>query len=241
MINTRPADSPSQVKLAEMDVAALVTGGKDSALALHRVLREGYNVKYLVAMIPQREDSWMFHYPNIRLTDLFAEAVGIPLVKAETSGIKEEELQDLKSLLMELDVEGVVSGAIASEYQKSRIDRVCEELGLESIAPLWGEDQVKIMEELINSGFEVIITGVYAYGLSRDWLGRRISRETLDDLIELGRRYGLSIAGEGGEYETLVLDAPYFRKKIRIVKSRVVWEDYSGHLLIERAELVRKA
>ncbi|MCW4026596.1 MAG: diphthine--ammonia ligase, partial [Candidatus Bathyarchaeota archaeon] len=123
-----------------MNVAALVSGGKDSALALYRVLESGHNVRYLVTMIPRREDSWMFHYPNIRLTGLFAEAVGIPLVRSETSGIKEEELEDLRELLATLDVEGIVSGAVFSEYQKSRIDRVCRELGFKSVAPLWHED-----------------------------------------------------------------------------------------------------
>ena len=133
-----------------MKVAALISGGKDSALALHQALKRGYDVKYLVTLIPQREDSWMFHYPNVELTDLFAEACGIPLVKAETSGVKEEELEDLRRLLDKLDIEGVVSGAIASTYQKSRIDRICAELGLKSITPLWRKDEKMLIETLIS-------------------------------------------------------------------------------------------
>ncbi|MEM3153812.1 MAG: TIGR00289 family protein, partial [Candidatus Bathyarchaeia archaeon] len=82
--------------MQHMRVAVLATGGKDSTLALHRVLRLGHDVKYLVSMIPLREDSWMFHYPNIHLMDLFAEAVEIPLVKGETSGVKEIEVEDLR-------------------------------------------------------------------------------------------------------------------------------------------------
>jgi len=220
-----------------MNVAALISGGKDSALALHRVLRSGHNVKHLVTMIPEREDSWMFHYLNTRLTNLFADAVGIPLARAETPGIKEKELEDLKRVLQRVDVEGVVSGAICSEYQKSRIDRVCRELGFESLAPLWHEDPFRLMDELIEEGFDVIFTGVYAYGFDWRWLGRRVDRQSLDDLIELNRKYQVSIVGEGGEYETLVLDAPYFRKKIRITKARTVWEDTSGYLLVEEARL----
>ena len=223
-----------------MNVAALVSGGKDSALALYRVLESGHNVRYLVTMIPRREDSWMFHYPNIRLTGLFAEAVGIPLVKSETSGIKEEELEDLRELLATLDVEGIVSGAVFSEYQKSRIDRVCRELGFKSVAPLWHEDPVKLMEELIELGFRVIITGVYAYGFDEKWLGREIDRGVLKALIELNERYEVSVIGEGGEYETLVLDAPCFRKRIQLEKARRVWEDGSGYLLIEEASLEEK-
>jgi len=219
-------------------LAALITGGKDSSLALHRALSEGYKVEYLVTMIPQREDSWMFHFPNIRLTDLFAEASGIPLAKAETSGVKEEEVEDLKRLLGELDIEGVISGAISSEYQKSRIDRICKELGVSSITPLWHEDPLKLMRELIDLDFEVIIVGVYAYGFDRSWLGREINRSTLNALVELNRKYKISVVGEGGEYETLVLFAPYFGKRIRVVEAEVVWQDDSGYLSVKKAELV---
>ena len=223
-----------------MDVAALVTGGKDSALALYRAMKAGYRVRYLVTMIPLRADSWMFHYPNIWLAGLFAEAVGIPHVKAKTEGLKEKELEYLKRTLERLDVEGVVSGAIASEYQKSRIDSICEDLGLKSIAPLWHENPVGLMEELISLNFEVVVVGVYAYGLDRRWLGRRLDQAALQELTELNRRLGISVVGEGGEYETLVLDAPYFRKKIRIIEAETVWEDQSGYLRVGRAELADK-
>jgi predicted ATP pyrophosphatase (TIGR00289 family) len=223
-----------------MHVAALVTGGKDSTLALFRALKKGYEVKNLAAMLPRREDSWMFHFPNISLVDLFAEAVGIPLVKAETSGIKERELEDLKNLLSTLDVEGVVSGAISSQYQKKRIDKICRELNLESIAPLWHEDPIKLLKEMIASGFQVVIVGVYAYGFNINWLGRKIDLEALNDLVELNKKYGISPVGDGGEYETLVLDAPIFRKKIQLLKMKKIWENQSGHLLVKKAELIHK-
>jgi len=223
-----------------MRVAALVTGGKDSALALHRVLKQGYEVKYLATMLPQREDSWMFHFPNIRLTDLFAEAVGIPLVKAETIGMKETELKDLKDLLATLDVEGVVSGAISSQYQKKRIDQVCRELGLDSIAPLWQENPVALLKEILSLNFEVIVVGVYAFGFDQNWLGRKINSVTVDSLIELNKRYGVSPVGEGGEYETLVLDAPIFKKRIKLLQVDRIWENQSGYLLVKEAKLVGK-
>jgi diphthine-ammonia ligase len=223
-----------------MRVAALVTGGKDSALALYRALKQDYEVRYLVTMLPQREDSWMFHSLNIHLADLFAEAVGIPLVKSETSGIKEMELKDLKDLLATLDVEGVVSGAILSQYQKERIDRICHELNLESIAPLWHENPMKLLKEMISLGFEAIIVGVYAYGFDRSWLGRMIDSATILDLARLNEKYQVSLVGEGGEYETLVLDAPFFRKRIRLLQVEKVWEDQSGHLLVKKAEFTDK-
>jgi len=224
-----------------MRVAALVSGGKDSALSLYRALKQGYEVKFLVTMLPQREDSWMFHFPNIHLTDLFAKAAEIPLVKAETFGIKETEVEDLKKLLATLDIEGVVSGAISSRYQKERIDKICRELNLKSISPLWQEDSIQVLKEIVNLDFEVVIVGVYAYGFDQSWLGRKINQATLNDLIELNSKYQISPAGEGGEYETLVLDAPFFKKKIRLLRTEKTWENHSGHLLVREAKLVEKA
>jgi diphthine-ammonia ligase len=213
-----------------MRVAVLATGGKDSALALYKVLNEDHEVKYLVSMIPLREDSWMFHYPNIRLVDLFAEAAEIPLVKAE----------DLKRLIEGLDVDAIVSGAIASTYQKSRIEKICEQLKLKCIAPLWHENPLNILKEIVALKFDVIVTGVYAYGFSEEWLGRKIDDATIKALIELNRHYGISLVGEGGEYETLVLDAPFFKKRIKIIEAEKIWKNQSGYFLITRAKLENK-
>ncbi len=223
-----------------MRVAALVTGGKDSVLALYRAQQMGHTIEVLATMIPKRDDSYMFHFPNIHLTDYISRAVDIPLVKAETSGIKEKELDDLKELLGSLDVDGVVSGAILSSYQKERIGRICEELGLESVTPLWHEDLLNIMRELIDLKFKVIIIGVYAYGLDKSWLGKEINSETLEKLVELNEKYQISLVGEGGEYESLVLDAPFFKKRIEIVEAEATYENLSGVLVIKEAKLVNK-
>ncbi|MGC8895802.1 MAG: TIGR00289 family protein [Candidatus Bathyarchaeia archaeon] len=223
-----------------MQVAVLATGGKDSTLALQKVLDEGHEVKCLVSMIPLREDSWMFHYPNIRLVDLFSEAVGIPLVKAETLGVKEREVEDLKRVIEKIDVDAVVSGAIASNYQKTRIEKICEELGLKCLTPLWQKNPIEILEELVNLKFHVIITGVYALGFNKEWLGRKIDEETIEALKELNRQYGVSVVGEGGEYETLLLDAPFFKKRIKVIAAEKVWKNQSGYLLITKVELENK-
>lgn len=226
--------------MINMYLAALVTGGKDSILALYRMLQRGYKVKNLVTMIPQREDSWMFHFPNIHLTDLLAEAIGIPLVKGKTVGIKEKELQDLKKTLSNLHVDGVVYGAISSQYQKKRIERICQELNLKSFAPLWQENPINLLKEMIDLNFQIIIVGVYAHGLDQSWLGRKINEETIEDLIELSKRYQISPVGEGGEYETLVINAPFFKKKIQLLKIERIWENHSGYLNVIEAKLVDK-
>ncbi|MEM2875571.1 MAG: TIGR00289 family protein [Candidatus Bathyarchaeia archaeon] len=223
-----------------MKVAALISGGKDSALALYYALKRGLEVSKIVTLIPLSEDSWMFHYPNAHLTRLFAEASGIPLVSKETSGRRDEELEDLKNILAKLDIQGLVFGAVASRYQKERIDRICEELGVKSIAPLWGEDPYRVLDSLIKLRFEVIVVGVYAHGFDDSWLGRRIDAQTIQALTELNRKFGVSPIGEGGEYETLVLDAPFFIRKIKIIKSEKVWKRYSGYMNVLDAELEDK-
>jgi diphthine-ammonia ligase len=221
-------------------LAALVTGGKDSILALYRAQKMGHSIDVLASVIPERSDSYMFHFPNIHLVDYISGALGIPLVTAETSGIKEKELDDLKKLLASLDVDGVVSGAIASSYQKERVDRICGELGITSVAPLWHQDQLELMRELIDLRFKAIIVGVYAYGLDRTWLGKELNSETLEKLVGLNEKYQVSLVGEGGEYESLVLDAPIFGKRIAIVKAEVSYENNSGVLVVTEAKLVDK-
>jgi len=223
-----------------MRVAALCSGGKDSVYALWLAIGQGHEVAHIVAMIPRREDSWMFHFPNIQLIGLLAECAGLPLIKAETSGEREAELEDLKRVLQTLDVEGVASGAIASNYQKSRIDRICEELGLKSIAPLWGREPLELLREFIAAGFEAIVTSVSAEGLDENWLGRKLDEAAVRDLLELNRKYKVNLSGEGGEYESLVLDAPFFEKLIEPVEVERVWRGTNGYLIIKQAKLVEK-
>jgi len=223
-----------------MRVAVLATGGKDSTLALYRALEQGHETAYLVTIIPRRRDSWMFHSLNLHLMDFFAEAIGFPLVKAVTSGRKEEEVKDLERLLAGLDVEGIVSGAVASTYQKSRIEQICERLGLRSITPLWNEPPISLLNEILRLKFEVLIVGVFAQGFDQKWLGRKLDKTAIKDLAKLNEKYGISILGEGGEYETLVLDASFFKKKIEVLETRKIWQGDHGYLTVTKAELKTK-
>ncbi|HDI01623.1 MAG TPA: diphthine--ammonia ligase, partial [Candidatus Bathyarchaeota archaeon] len=145
-----------------------------------------------------------------------------------------------KAALAELDVDGVVSGAVRSRYQKERIDRICEELGLVSYAPLWGRDELSILRELVEKGFKVVFVGVFALGLDASWLGRELDEGAIRDLLALKERYGISLVGEGGEYETLVLDAPLYKARIELVDYEVSWDGYTGVLRVKSARLVPK-
>jgi len=225
-----------------MKVAVLFSGGKDSTFALLKVKEEGHEIKYLATVHCSNPQSFMYHTPNIGLTVMQSQALQIALVSKESTGEKEHELHDLKVLLQGLDIEGVVSGAIASKYQKQRIEKICEELGLKSITPLWKFDPKKLLKEMIDIGFEIIITAVAAEGFDETWLGRRIDKKCLSDLKLLNKKYGIHVSGEGGEYETLVLDCPLFKRKLKITQSEKIWsaESHSGSLLIKDVKIVEK-
>lgn len=222
-----------------MKLASLFTGGKDSVYATQLIRQAGEEVTCLVSMHPRRPDSWMFHTVNLHLVPLSAQALGIPLVEQETSGEKENELDDLKNVLSTLSIEGVVSGAIASSYQRTRIERICRELGVVAVTPLWRRDPVELLREMIDSGLVITVTAVAALGLDEFWLGRRIDHRACDALVELSRKYGINVCGDGGEIETLVLDAPFFKKRLQVLTTTKHWEGDGGSLYVE-ATLVEK-
>ncbi|ASJ07895.1 hypothetical protein A3L11_01115 [Thermococcus siculi] len=221
-----------------MRVAVLYSGGKDSNYALYWALKNGFEVKYLISMVSESDESYMYHVPNIHLTELQARAVGIPLIKGFTSGEKEKEVEDMKAVLEGLRIDGVVAGALASEYQKQRVDRVAKELGIESFAPAWHRNPVDYMREIIGI-FDVVIVGTAAYGLDQSWLGRRIDEKALGELMRLNEKYRVHVAGEGGEFETFVRDAPFFRARIVFDEVEKKWNEcsYSGVLEVKKAHL----
>ena len=225
-----------------MRVAVLFSGGKDSTYALYWALKKGFEVKYLVSMYSESDESYMYHVPNIHLTELQAKAIDIPLVKGFTKGEKEKEVEDLKRVLEGLKIEGVVAGALASQYQKERVEKVAKELRINVSAPLWKVDPEKYMRTLIEEGFDVVIVGVSAYGLDEKWLGRRIDEKALEELKALNKKYKVHIAGEGGEFETFVRDAPFFKAKVVFDEIEKIWDEYtsSGVLMVKKAHLEPK-
>ena len=226
-----------------MKVAVLFSGGKDSTMAVYNALKSGEDVRYLLAMKSANDESYMFHVPNIHLTDLLAEAMDIPIISVETDGIKEEELKDLRHAfenLKSLGIEAIYTGALYSTYQKSRIERLADEVGIKAVSPYWHVDELEYMREIVSLGFEVIISGVAAYGLDEKWLGRRIDDACIDELLKLNEKVGLNLAFEGGEAETLVLDGPIFKKRVKIIKDKRQWHVDSGLYIIEDAILEEK-
>jgi diphthine-ammonia ligase len=218
-----------------MKVAVLYSGGKDSCASLHWARLGGHAIDCLVGVVPESRDSFMYHVPGTEIMDLFSEALGTSLVKVAAP--QKDEIRPLKKALGELDIEGVVTGAVRSEFQKIRIDRICGQLGLEHLAPFWHSDPEKHIRDILAAGFEVIFTGVAAEGLGEGWLGRRFDAGALDELRGLRDKYGINIEGEGGEYETLAIFGPTHKKRIVLDEFSREWRRDSGRIHITKAHL----
>jgi ABC transporter with metal-binding/Fe-S-binding domain ATP-binding protein len=222
-------------------VGALFSGGKDSTYAAWVASKEDV-LACLVTMFPKSEMSYMFHFPNLKWTGLQAESMGVPLLSEPTEGVKEDELRDLERALarakFDFDLEGIYTGALASIYQKKRVEKICRGLGLRCRSPLWGIDPEKHLRRLIRDGFDVILVSVSALGLDEGWLGRRLDDSSVDELVALGKKFKFHVGLEGGEGETFVLDAPFFSKPIEIRSSSTHWRGDSGYLEITDAVLV---
>ena len=217
-----------------MKLGVLFSGGKDSCLALHKVLQEGHEVKCLLSIVPENEDSFMFHKPSLELLKRQAEEIGIELKTRKSKGVEEKELKDLKKLIEQVkeNISGIVVGGIASSYQAKRIKKICEELSLEFIAPLWDYSPGGVWEELLREGFKVIIMKTSCEGLGKDWIGVEINKEKFEELKRLSGKYKFRIDFEGGEAETAVLWMPEFRHEKGIkIKFTVGSEGKYRHFL----------
>ncbi|HEC86489.1 MAG TPA: TIGR00289 family protein [Thermoplasmatales archaeon] len=219
-----------------MKVAALISGGKDSIYAIYIALQYGWDVTYLVNLIPSNKNSWIFHSINLQVVPAIADSLGIPLITKHTNGEKERELDDLEAALKNLPVEGIISGAVASDYQRTRINHVCDSLNLKSFTPLWHKNPEQLLRWQVNAGFRLIIVSVSAEGLGREWLGKEINERSIDGFIEHCRKHRIHVAGEGGEFETLVIDCPIYKKRLIIEDAETIWSRDYGHLVIKSVD-----
>ena len=226
-----------------MKLGVLCSGGKDSLYACGMALRRE-EVACLISIRSENVESYMFHTPNIPFVRLQAEAARLPLLEAFTEGKEEEELRDLSSALAlardRYAIEGVVTGAIQSVYQATRVQRVAQDLGLWCFNPLWHTDQAEYLRSLWRQGYHVLVAGVFSAPFDASWLGRWIDPESIRLLEEYAGRYRITLSGEGGEYETFVTDAPYFSKRIEILEYATEYRNYRGVFSIRKARLVEK-
>jgi ABC transporter with metal-binding/Fe-S-binding domain ATP-binding protein len=203
-----------------MKLGLLFSGGKDSAYAGFLAKKYGHELSCLISILSENKDSYMFHTPSISKTKKQAEVMKIPIIIQKTKGKKEIELKDLenaiKIAIKKYKIQGIITGAIRSVYQSSRIQKICNKLKIECFNPLWQVNELEYLNDLIKNKFKIIITGVFAYPLDKTWLGKEINKKFIEEIKELNKKYKISMIGEGGEFETFVVDCPLFSKELKI-------------------------
>ncbi len=208
-----------------MNCGVLFSGGKDSAYAAFLAKKNNYDLSCLISIVSKNPESYMFHTPSILKVKKQSEVMNIPILLKQTLGEKEKELDDLKEAIKicidDFNIETIVTGAVESDYQLSRIQKICNQLKIKCYNPLWKKNQIKLLEDLLKDNFEVILTGVFAYPFDENWLGRKIDRAFINDISNLNNKYKINPAGEGGEYETFVLNCPLFEKELKIIKKQI--------------------
>ena len=208
-----------------MKLGVLFSGGKDSTYSAWLAKEYGYELTCLISIFSENPESYMFHTPSISKTKKQAKVMEIPLIVQKTKGNKEEELKDLEIAIekakQKYKIQGIVSGAIQSVYQASRIQKICNKLDLECFNPLWQKNEEEYLSELIRNKFKIILTGVFAYPLNKSWIGKEINQEFIKEIKGLNKKYKIHPAGEGGEFETFVLNCPLFKKELNIIDKNI--------------------
>jgi len=212
-----------------MKVAVLASGGKDSTYASWWALMQGWSLEVMITVKITGDDSMMFQLQNTEIAKFQAESIGVEWIEVKSSGIENDEIYELEDKIRKFEgsLDAIVVGALRSDYQKTRIERMCERLGLISFCPLWHHSPSEHMNSLIEHGFDVRIVSVSSEGLDEKWLGKKITKDSLDELTILSEKFRFNLDGEGGEFETITLDAPHFKKTI-ICEGKKSWNGVRG-------------
>lgn len=197
------------------------SGGKETSLACYKAMQDkNLGVKYLLNIVSEDGKRSRSHGLDSSLLRAQADVMGIPIIQKRTTwegyeGIFKEAVSGLKK-------EGIKTGIFGDiDLQEHRdwVERVCREIGIKPLLPLWKEDREKLLKEFIRAGFKAIVVATKADLLGKEWLDRRINEEFIKDLKRLG---DVDLCGEKGEYHTFVFDGPLFKKRIEITKSEKV-------------------
>lgn len=220
-----------------MKTAVLFSGGKDSTYSVWLAKKAGYDVACLITLHSENPHSYMFHTPSIKRTVQQAKVMEIPLLIEKTKGEKEIELKDLERAIRKAktkyQINFLVTGALHSEYQASRIQKICDKLRIKCLNPLWHKNELSYLQELIDDKFEIVIVGVGAYPLDRTWLGRKIDESFIEDIKKFSEKYKIHVAGEGGEFESFVLNCPLFKKPLKIIRKEITGSENSWKMEID--------
>ncbi len=195
------------------------SGGKDSCFACYKAMQSGYNISCLLNFISKEYKRVSFHGTEAKLIQLQAEALGLPLLQKEVTpnGYEQEFKEAVRSLIPD-GARGMIFGDIYLQEHKDWVERVCRELGIEAIEPLWGQEPESVLLDFINEGFKAIIVSAKSELFGEEWIGQKVGRKFFKYLKE----NNINICGENGEYHTLVVHGPMFKKKIRITGTRSI-------------------
>tara|TARA_B100000945_G_scaffold304518_1_gene290091 strand:+ start:2023 stop:2688 length:666 start_codon:yes stop_codon:yes gene_type:complete len=216
-------------------VAILSSGGKDSTYAHWWATLQGWDVLALIRCKISDSDSMMFQIPATDIVEKQCIESKTEFIEFVLSGKEDLEIEELNSKIAHNisqggvleGLQGLVTGALRSDYQKTRIERMCVDLNIKSFSPLWHNNPEIHMKSLIDNGFEIMISSVSCNGLDKSWLGRILCVENYKELKSLARNFRFNVDGEGGEYETTVINAPHFSSKI-VCRKEIVWEKSRG-------------
>lgn len=227
-----------------MDVAILYSGGKDSTLCYEYAKKKGWNVKYFISVKPTRTDCFLFHYATVEHTKDLAKILKVNHVYAtcEVADPK-KEADIIKEIVKKNPVETILLGGVGlQETQIKSIRDAVFELGIEVFASHTGKNHAEMMYDMIERGYDIRICQVATEGLGKEWVGKKLTRESFQKLKELSDRYGFNIGGEGGYYDTFVCDGPIFSKRLEVLDFDVVMEDeYCGHMNVNSFQIIDKA
>ena len=221
----------------------MYSGGKDSNYAVKKAKDKGWEISYLLSVKPTRTDCFLFHYATVEKTPMQAEALGLKhhLITCETADAKKEAEIVKDFVATQEKVDAVILGGTGLQKTQIRsLQEALKPLGIKVFAAHQGEDHAEVLKQMIKDEFEIMITQVASDGLA-EWLGKKITKESIKKLEEDSKKYGFHIGGEGGYYDTFVLDCPAFTEKIEIKEIEKKMEDrYSGHVVIKKASAAKK-
>ena len=218
-----------------MSYLASWSGGKDGCFACYEAMRQGYQVTYLVNFITQGHRRVSFHGTDTKLIQLQSQAIGIPLLQKETTWNRyEQEFKEAVRSLVPKGIKGMVFGDIYLQEHLDWVERVCGDIGIEAVEPLWGRDTKEIGADFIDSGFEAVIVSAKSDLIDQEWMGRNVDRDFVNYLNERD----IDPCGENGEYHTLVVNGPIFKSRIEIEQSKVVQRNSHWLLDISQYRLV---
>ncbi len=202
-----------------MKVFVSWSGGKDSSLALYRALKAGFKVGFLFNILNEEGLRSRGHGLRKEVIDAQAKAIGIPIVygKASWEGYEEEFKRIIKEL-KNMGIEGGVFGDIDFQEHRDWVEKVCGEVGLKAIEPLWNQKYETLLTEFIDIGFKAFIISVKAELIDPEWVGQPLNWE----FIEFLRSREIDLCGENGEYHTLITYGPIFKQRLKIIESNKV-------------------